>query len=60
MRIAVNISAQQLRHENLPLMVLGALACYELAPTDIELEITESTAMQNPEITLAILNCRSR
>ncbi|MEN9480546.1 MAG: hypothetical protein RLZZ298_1941 [Pseudomonadota bacterium] len=55
-RIAVNISAQQLRHENLPLMVLGALACYELAPTDIELEITESTAMQNPEITLAILN----
>jgi EAL domain-containing protein (putative c-di-GMP-specific phosphodiesterase class I) len=55
-RIAVNISAQQLRHENLPLMVRGAMACYELAPSDLELEITESTAMQNPEITLAILN----
>jgi diguanylate cyclase (GGDEF)-like protein/PAS domain S-box-containing protein len=55
-RIAVNISAQQLRHENLPLMVRGAMACYELAPSDLELEITESTAMQNPEITLSILN----
>jgi diguanylate cyclase (GGDEF)-like protein/PAS domain S-box-containing protein len=55
-RVAVNISAQQLRHENLPLMVRGALACYDLSPTDLELEITESTAMQNPEITLSILN----
>lgn len=56
LRIAVNISAQQLRHENLPLMVRGAMACYELSPNDLELEITESTAMQNPEITLSILN----
>jgi diguanylate cyclase (GGDEF)-like protein/PAS domain S-box-containing protein len=55
-RVAVNISAQQLRHENLPLMVRGALACYDLSPTDLELEITESTAMQNPEITMSILN----
>lgn len=55
-RVAVNISAQQLRHENLPLMVRGALACYDLSPNDLELEITESTAMQNPEITLSILN----
>ena len=55
-RVAVNISAQQLRHENLPLMVRGAMACYELSPQDLELEITESTAMQNPEITLSILN----
>jgi len=55
-RVAVNISAQQLRHENLPSVVRGALACYELTPQDIELEITESTAMQNPELTLSILN----
>ena len=55
-RVAVNISAQQLRHENLPLMVRGALACYDLSPRDLELEITESTAMQNPEMTLSILN----
>lgn len=55
-RVAVNISAQQLRHENLPLVVRGALACYDLRPSDLELEITESTAMQNPELTLSVLD----
>lgn len=55
-RVAINISAQQLRHENLLLLVRGALSCYELEPSAIELEITESTAMQNPEMTLNILD----
>jgi EAL domain-containing protein (putative c-di-GMP-specific phosphodiesterase class I) len=54
-RIAVNLSAQQLRHESLPSVVHGALACYDLAPSEIELEITESVAMQNPAATIAIL-----
>lgn len=54
--VAINISAHQLRHENLLLMVQGALSCYELKPADIELEVTESTAMQNPEVTLSILD----
>lgn len=55
-RIAINISAHQLRHENLLLLVRGALACNELQPSDIELEVTESTAMQNTEITLGVLD----
>lgn len=55
-RVAINISAQQLRHENLLLLVRGALACYDLRPQDIELEVTESTAMENPETTLSILD----
>jgi len=55
-RVAVNLSAQQLRHADLPAVVHGALACYELDPADIELEITESAAMQNPSATIAILN----
>ncbi|MBK6355472.1 MAG: EAL domain-containing protein [Betaproteobacteria bacterium] len=55
-RVAINISAQQLRHENLLLLVRGALACYDLLPEDIELEVTESTAMENPEMTLSILD----
>ena len=55
-RVAINISAQQLRHENLLLLVQGALACYGLEPSDIELEVTESTAMQNTEVTLGILD----
>ena len=55
-RVAINISAQQLRHENLLLLVRGALSCYDLRPQDIELEVTESTAMENPETTLSILD----
>lgn len=55
-RMAVNLSAQQLRHEGLPTVVRGALACYDLQASDLELEITESTAMQNPAATIAILD----
>lgn len=55
-RVAVNLSAQQLRHADLPAVIHGALACYDLRPTDLELEITESAAMQNPAATIAILN----
>ena len=55
-RVAINISAQQLRHENLLMLVQGALTCHELAPSDIELEITESTAMQSPEVTMSVLD----
>lgn len=55
-RMAVNLSAQQLRHEALPAVIRGALACFDLGATDLELEITESTAMQNPEITLNVLS----
>jgi len=55
-RVAINISAQQLRHENLILLIRGALACYDLTPQDIELEVTESTAMDKPELTLSILD----
>ncbi len=56
LRVAVNISAQQLRHENLPGLIRGVMACYDLSAADLELEITESTAMQNPELTLSILD----
>lgn len=55
MRVAVNLSTQQLRNENLPAVVRGALACYNLSPAELELEITESVAMHNPELTMAIL-----
>ena len=56
LRMSINVSAQQLRHENLLLLIRGAMSCYDLSPADIELEITESTAMQNPEVTLSILD----
>ena len=56
LRMSINVSAQQLRHENLLLLIRGAMSCYDLSPADIELEITETTAMQNPEVTLSILD----
>jgi len=56
LRVAVNISAQQLRHENLPALIRGILVCYDLSAADLEIEITESTAMQNPELTLSVLD----
>jgi diguanylate cyclase (GGDEF)-like protein/PAS domain S-box-containing protein len=55
LRVAVNLSTQQLRNDSLPSVIRGALACYDLAPTDLELEITESVAMHNPDITMTIL-----
>ena len=55
-RVAVNLSAHQLRHEGLPSVVRGALACFDLEARDLELEITEQTAMQNPASTIAILS----
>lgn len=54
-RMAVNLSAQQLRQESLSAVVMGALACYELQPQDLELEITEHVAMQNPAATVKVL-----
>ncbi len=55
-RMAINVSANQLRGDNLISLIRGALACYDLAPGDLELEITETTAMQNPEATRNILD----
>ena len=55
-RMSINVSAQQLRHENLLLLIQGAMACYDLQPGDIELEITESAVMQNPDKTLQLLH----
>ena len=55
-RMSINVSAQQLRHENLLLLIQGAMACYDLRPGDIELEITESAVMQNPDKTLQLLH----
>ena len=54
-RTAINLSAVQFRDENLVEIIVSALKNAEI-PTDwIELEITESAIMENPEETAAIL-----
>jgi len=55
MRVAVNLSVRQFQQHDLVEMVRRALAESDLAPEALELEITETTAMQNGEATVEIL-----
>ncbi|WP_116366404.1 EAL domain-containing protein [Parahaliea mediterranea] len=47
-RIAVNLSAAQFRQPDLPERVLTILEEFAIAPGYLELELTESMAMENP------------
>jgi diguanylate cyclase (GGDEF)-like protein/PAS domain S-box-containing protein len=49
LRMAINLSAHQLRSAELVLMISNLLKRHGLQGSDLELEITESTAMENPE-----------
>ena len=53
--VAVNLSARQFRQKNLPAIVNGILAETGLAPDYLELELTESMIMQEPEEAIAML-----
>ncbi|WP_323002110.1 PAS-domain containing protein [Denitromonas sp.] len=53
--MSVNLSARQLRNPALPLQVQRALANSEIPPERLELEITESVAMEDPARTVDIL-----
>jgi diguanylate cyclase (GGDEF)-like protein/PAS domain S-box-containing protein len=55
LRMAVNISAVQLQQRDLIDLVRAALTENNISPEMLQLEITESAAMQNFELTLATL-----
>lgn len=55
LRIAVNLSAQQLRQTNLVKLVRDTLERHQVPAQWLELEITESQAMQDPEHACRIL-----
>ncbi|HYM61494.1 MAG TPA: EAL domain-containing protein [Thermoanaerobaculia bacterium] len=55
LRIAVNLSPRQFQQADLRRMIAGALAGSGLAASDLEIEVTESTAMQNTERTVTTL-----
>ena len=55
LRMAVNLSARQLRQESLVDRVRELIATYEVAPGGLELEITESVAMDDPDLTIEVL-----
>lgn len=56
LHVAVNLSARQFKQPNLVNMVSQALAGSGLEPRYLELEITESIAMEHAEETIARLN----
>lgn len=54
-RVSVNLSLRQLRHPNFINRIAGIMRSYEVSPTSLELEITETTLMENPVRTIRIL-----
>jgi len=54
--MSVNLSAIQFRHPDLPALVTRILNETGLAPEYLELELTESVAMHDPEGAIAIMN----
>lgn len=54
--MAVNLSAVQFRHPDLPELVTRILNEENLAPESLELELTESVAMHNPPGAIAVMN----
>jgi diguanylate cyclase (GGDEF)-like protein/PAS domain S-box-containing protein len=55
-RVSVNLSLKQLRQLNFINRISAILRSYEVSPTSLELEITETTLMENPERTIKILD----
>ncbi|HMA65960.1 MAG: putative bifunctional diguanylate cyclase/phosphodiesterase [Fibrobacterota bacterium] len=54
--VSVNLSARQFQQQDLVLLISKALEDSSLQPGLLELEITESLGMKNPELTLKTLN----
>ncbi|WP_035051907.1 GGDEF/EAL domain-containing response regulator [Andreprevotia chitinilytica] len=53
LRVAINVSMVQFNHEGLTDLLASALRRYQIPPELIEIEITESVAMHNPEDVIA-------
>ena len=55
-RVSVNLSLKQLRQPNFISQITSILRGHEVSPTSLELEITETTLMENPERTIRLLD----
>jgi EAL domain-containing protein (putative c-di-GMP-specific phosphodiesterase class I) len=55
-RISVNLSLKQLRQPNFIKRISSILRHYQISPASLELEITETTLMENPERTIKLLD----
>jgi len=55
-RVSVNLSLKQLRQPNFISRIGAIMRSHEVSPTSLELEITETTLMENPERTIKLLD----
>ena len=55
-RVSVNLSLKQLRQLNFINRIRAILRGHEVSPTSLELEITETTLMENPARTIKLLD----
>ena len=55
-RVSVNLSLKQLRQPNFINRISSILRSHEVSPTSLELEITETTLMENPVRTIKLLD----
>ena len=55
-RVSVNLSLKQLRQPNFINRINSIMRGHEISPTSLELEITETTLMENPERTIKLLD----
>ena len=55
-RVSVNLSLKQLKQPNFINRISEILRNYQISPTSLELEITETTLMENPARTIKLLD----
>lgn len=55
-QVSVNLSARQLHSDNLIQVVQTAIEKYQVMPGELELEITETAAMSDPDVAIQQLN----
>jgi len=55
-RVSVNLSLKQLRQANFTNRISSIMRSHEISPTSLELEITETTLMENPDRTIKLLD----
>jgi diguanylate cyclase (GGDEF)-like protein/PAS domain S-box-containing protein len=55
LRVAVNLSARQFQQRDLTTMIEQVLKEHDYPPELLDIEITESTAMQNADVSLAVM-----
>lgn len=56
LKMAINISAIQMRNSDLSVLARGVIEAYSLPPGDLVFEITESVAMEHPDETVRVLD----